>query len=119
MSGRCNGFGNSTGHQECYAAAVDADTLYLGAGKPAKTLGKAGVKGSYVTARSEGAALPDRCAGDGRAVLFGFKNSRGDLVARNFYGRTGVPGAVNDALVMRIMSTVRLAGEPQGPAAGP
>ncbi|MFE5674338.1 PQQ-binding-like beta-propeller repeat protein [Streptomyces erythrochromogenes] len=38
VSGRCNGFGNSTGHQECYAAAADADTLYLGAGKPAKTL---------------------------------------------------------------------------------
>ncbi|QES55890.1 hypothetical protein DEJ51_18385 [Streptomyces venezuelae] len=38
VSGRCNGFGNADGFQECYAAAVDADTLYIGAGKPGTTL---------------------------------------------------------------------------------
>ncbi|WP_405439285.1 PQQ-like beta-propeller repeat protein [Streptomyces avidinii] len=39
VSGRCNGFGNASGFQECYAAAADADTLYLGAGKPGSSLG--------------------------------------------------------------------------------
>ncbi|MFG2991069.1 PQQ-binding-like beta-propeller repeat protein [Streptomyces sp. NPDC048257] len=39
VSGRCNGFGNANGFQECYAAAADADTLYLGAGKPGSSLG--------------------------------------------------------------------------------
>ncbi|ARE75374.1 hypothetical protein B6R96_16560 [Streptomyces sp. Sge12] len=39
VSGRCNGFGNASGFQECYAAAADADTLYLGAGKPGISLG--------------------------------------------------------------------------------
>ncbi|MFJ3832053.1 PQQ-binding-like beta-propeller repeat protein [Streptomyces sp. NPDC090046] len=39
VSGRCNGFGNASGFQECYAAAADADTLYIGAGKPAASLG--------------------------------------------------------------------------------
>ncbi|MFD4864608.1 PQQ-binding-like beta-propeller repeat protein [Streptomyces sp. NPDC058412] len=38
VSGRCNGFGNAGGFQECYAAVADADTLYVGAGKPATTL---------------------------------------------------------------------------------
>ncbi|MFE6835209.1 PQQ-binding-like beta-propeller repeat protein [Streptomyces sp. NPDC057705] len=38
VSGRCNGFGNGSGFQECYAAVADADTLYIGAGKPAATL---------------------------------------------------------------------------------
>lgn len=39
VSGRCNGFGNASGFQDCYAAAADADTLYIGAGKPGKSLG--------------------------------------------------------------------------------
>ncbi|CAM5669753.1 outer membrane protein assembly factor BamB family protein [Streptomyces avidinii] len=39
VSGRCNGFGNASGFQECYAVAADADTLYLGAGKPGSSLG--------------------------------------------------------------------------------
>ncbi|MFD6913034.1 PQQ-binding-like beta-propeller repeat protein [Streptomyces virginiae] len=39
VSGRCNGFGNATGFQECYAVAADADSLYIGAGKPGTTLG--------------------------------------------------------------------------------
>ncbi|MFA7762213.1 PQQ-binding-like beta-propeller repeat protein [Streptomyces sp. NRRL S-448] len=38
VSGRCNGFGNASGFQECYAAAADADSLYIGAGKPGTTL---------------------------------------------------------------------------------
>ncbi|MCX5607214.1 PQQ-binding-like beta-propeller repeat protein [Streptomyces sp. NBC_00047] len=39
VSGRCNGWGNSTGYQECYAAVADADTLYIGAGKTGPDLG--------------------------------------------------------------------------------
>ncbi|WP_328789402.1 outer membrane protein assembly factor BamB family protein [Streptomyces sp. NBC_00273] len=38
VSGRCNGFGNASGFQECYAVAADADSLYIGAGKPGTTL---------------------------------------------------------------------------------
>ncbi|AQT73657.1 hypothetical protein B1K54_20255 [Streptomyces sp. fd1-xmd] len=102
-----------------YAAYTQPDKSVVKWDEPKEYTTRTGVKGSYVKARSQGAARPNRCAGDGRAVVFGFKNSRGDLVAWNFYGRTGVPGAVGDALVMRIMSTVRLAGEPKDPAAGP
>ncbi|MFD9354008.1 PQQ-binding-like beta-propeller repeat protein [Streptomyces sp. NPDC060031] len=39
VTGRCNGWGNADGLQECDAAVADADTLYIGAGKPGKSLG--------------------------------------------------------------------------------
>ncbi|WP_327252617.1 outer membrane protein assembly factor BamB family protein [Streptomyces sp. NBC_01244] len=39
VSGRCNGWGNANGLQECHAAVADADTLYIGAGKVGKDLG--------------------------------------------------------------------------------
>lgn len=48
-----------------------------------------------------------------------FKNSRGDLVSWNASGRTGVPGTVDDALIMRVLSTVRLAADPKDPAPAP
>lgn len=39
VTGRCNGWGNANGFQECLAATADADTLYIAAGKPGKELG--------------------------------------------------------------------------------
>ncbi|MFB6582423.1 hypothetical protein ACFCYC_34335 [Streptomyces sp. NPDC056402] len=102
-----------------YAAYTQPDKSVVKADGPVEYTTKSGVKGSYVKARSSGAPRPHRCAGDGQAVVFGFKNSRGDLVSWDFYGRTGVPGAVDDALIMRILSTVRLAGDPKDPGPGP
>ncbi|MFF4265110.1 hypothetical protein ACFY7Y_09010 [Streptomyces virginiae] len=102
-----------------YAAYTQPDKSVVTSDKPVAYTTKSGVKGSYVKARSSGAPRSDRCAGDGQAIVFGFRNSRGDLVSWDFYGRTGVPGAVDDALIMRILSTVRLAGEPQDPGTGP
>ncbi|WP_051781658.1 MULTISPECIES: hypothetical protein [unclassified Streptomyces] len=102
-----------------YAAYTQPDKSVVTSDKPVAYTTKSGVKGSYVKARSSGAARTDRCAGDGQAIVFGFRNSRGDLVSWDFYGRTGVPGAVDDALIMRILSTVRLAGEPKDPGPGP
>ncbi|MGW7330215.1 hypothetical protein ACWGIU_16785 [Streptomyces sp. NPDC054840] len=102
-----------------YAAYTQPDKSVVKADKPVEYTTKAGVRGSYVKARSSGAPRTDHCAGDGQAVVFGFRNSRGDLVSWDFYGRTGVPGAVDDALIMRILSTVRLAGDPKDPGPGP
>ncbi|PWK71868.1 hypothetical protein BCL76_10394 [Streptomyces sp. CG 926] len=102
-----------------YAAYTQPDKSVVTSDKPVAFTTKSGVKGSYVRARSSGAARTDPCAGDGQAIVFGFRNSRGDLVSWDFYGRTGVPGAVDDALIMRILSTVRLAGDPKDPGPGP
>ncbi|MFI6005963.1 hypothetical protein ACIA98_37200 [Streptomyces sp. NPDC051366] len=74
---------------------------------------------ALVKAHSEGARQTGKCNGEGRSIAFGFKNSKGDFVAWDFYARTGVPGAVGDELIMKILSTVRLAGDPEPPAALP
>ncbi|WP_405439286.1 hypothetical protein OG373_18550 [Streptomyces avidinii] len=98
-----------------YAAYTQPDKSVVKTDKPVAYTTRSGVRGSYVRARSTGVPRTNHCAGDGQAVVFGFKNSRGDLVSWDFYGRTGVPGAVDDALIMRVLSTVRLAGDPKEP----
>lgn len=95
-----------------YSAFASPDKEVVKWDKPVAYTTKAGVKGSYVKARTEGAKKDHKCAGDGWAIAFGFKNSKGDFVAWDFYGRSGVQGAVRDDLVMRILSTVRLSGDP-------
>ncbi|MCX4625806.1 hypothetical protein [Streptomyces sp. NBC_01443] len=40
-------------------------------------------------------------------------------MAWDFYARPGAPGAVGDELIMKILSTVHLAGDPGPPAALP
>ncbi|WP_308407098.1 hypothetical protein [Streptomyces sp. APSN-46.1] len=102
-----------------YAAYTQPDKAAVKWDKPVPYTTKSGVRGSYVKAHSEGAKQTDSCSGEGQAIAFGFKNSKGDFVAWDFYGRTGVPGAVSDELVMRILSTVRLAGDPVPPPPAP
>jgi hypothetical protein len=76
----------------------------------------AGISGSYAWARSHHSPEigKSKCASDGKAITFGFKNSAGDFVAWNLYAATGVKGEVPDTTILKIMSTVRLAGDPTG-----
>ncbi|MDK1344753.1 hypothetical protein QNO09_15855 [Streptomyces sp. 378] len=73
-----------------------------------------GVKGSVAWAYSENTPDKGKCASDGKAVTFGFKNSAGDFVAWSFFGAKGVTGEVPEKTIMKILSTVRLHGEPTG-----
>ncbi|MEU9454235.1 hypothetical protein [Streptomyces sp. NPDC048277] len=73
-----------------------------------------GLKGAYAWARSAHTPQKGKCAGDGKAITFGFENSAGDLVSWDFYGATGVNGEVPTATIMKILSTVRLHGTPTG-----
>ncbi|MET9395565.1 hypothetical protein ABZY20_34985 [Streptomyces sp. NPDC006624] len=73
-----------------------------------------GVKGSIAWAWSENTPDKGKCASDGKAVTFGFKNSAGDFVSWNFYGAKGVKDEVPKETIMKILSTVRLQGEPTG-----
>ncbi|MFE1250154.1 hypothetical protein [Streptomyces sp. NPDC058735] len=73
-----------------------------------------GVKGSMAWAWSENTPAKGKCASDGKAVTFGFKNSAGDFVSWNFYGAKGVEEEVPKETIMKILSTVRLHGEPTG-----
>ncbi|MFF4536616.1 hypothetical protein [Streptomyces aureus] len=73
-----------------------------------------GISGSVAWARSENTPRKGKCASDGKAVTFGFKNSAGDFVAWNLYGATGVKDEIPDATILKILSTVRLHGDPSG-----
>ncbi|MFI5686994.1 hypothetical protein [Streptomyces sp. NPDC051636] len=71
-----------------------------------------GVKGAYAWAHSTNTPRKGKCASDGKALTFGFENSAGDLVSFNFLGPKGVDEEVGTATIMKILSTVRLHGEP-------
>lgn len=73
----------------------------------------AGIKGTYAWARSKDSPQKgkSKCASDGKAITFGFKNSKSEFVAWNLYAATGVKDEIPDATIMKILSTVRLSGE--------
>ncbi|WP_415949684.1 hypothetical protein [Streptomyces sp. KLOTTS4A1] len=73
---------------------------------------KAGIEGAYGWARSKDTPEKGKCATDGKAITFGFKNSAGDFVSWTLHGPTGVDDELPDKTIMKIMSTVRLAGDP-------
>ncbi|MFD5474341.1 hypothetical protein [Streptomyces sp. NPDC127105] len=73
-----------------------------------------GIKGSIAWAQSSNTPQKGKCASDGKALSFGFKNSAGDFVSWNFYGAKGVGDEVPTATIMKILSTVRLHGTPTG-----
>ncbi|MET9732475.1 hypothetical protein ABZZ79_18060 [Streptomyces sp. NPDC006458] len=73
-----------------------------------------GIKGSLAWAQSTNTPQKGKCASDGKAVTFGFKNADGAFVAWNFYGAKGVKGEVPKETIMKILSTVRLHGDATG-----
>ena len=73
-----------------------------------------GIKGSYSWASSTNTPATGKCVTDGKAISFGFKNSADDFVSWNFYGAKGVKEEVAKETIMKILSTVRLHGDPTG-----
>ncbi|MFJ8106580.1 hypothetical protein [Streptomyces sp. NPDC096132] len=73
---------------------------------------RSGVKGSIAWSRSGNTPRKGRCASDGKAVMFGFKNSAGEFVAWSLVADTGGQDEVPDSTIMKILSTVRLHGDP-------
>ncbi|MFF1380936.1 hypothetical protein [Streptomyces sp. NPDC058308] len=71
-----------------------------------------GIKGSIARARSKNTPQRGKCATDGKAITFGFKNSAGEYVSWSLYGATGVADELPEKTVMKILSTVRTYGEP-------
>lgn len=71
-----------------------------------------GVKGAYGWARSKNTPDKGKCASDGKAITFGFKNSADDFVSWSLHAPTGVEGELTDETIMKILGTVRLAGDP-------
>ncbi|WP_447036108.1 hypothetical protein [Streptomyces sp. DSM 118878] len=73
---------------------------------------KSGIKGSIARARSKGTPETGKCATDGKAITFGFKNSEGTYVSWSLYGARGVKDEIPEDTIMKILSTVRTHGEP-------
>jgi hypothetical protein len=73
---------------------------------------KAGVKGSIAWSRSNNTPQTGKCASDGKALTFGFRNSADDFVSWSFFGAKGVREEVPTATIMKMLSTVRLHGDP-------
>ncbi|MGV9789286.1 hypothetical protein [Streptomyces sp. NPDC003435] len=71
-----------------------------------------GVKGAYTWASSSGSPQKGKCASDGKAISFAFRNSAQDIVSFDLYGAKGVKGEVDTATIMKILSSVRLHGDP-------
>ncbi|AVH60129.1 MULTISPECIES: hypothetical protein [Streptomyces] len=97
-----------------YTDQKKASKKLLTIGKSKAYTTASGVKGSVVTTYSSGAPKKGKCDSDGKATTFAFKNAAGDFVSWTFYGAKGVSDEVSDATVQKILSTVRLHGEPTG-----
>ncbi|MEW2292463.1 hypothetical protein ABZ719_07100 [Streptomyces sp. NPDC006743] len=80
--------------------------------QPFKTT--SGIQGSIAWAQSTKTPVKGKCATDGKALTFGFKNSAGDFVSWNFYGVKGVRDEVPKETVLKVLATVRLHGTPTG-----
>lgn len=81
-------------------------------GKPKAYTTTSGIKGSVITAYSQGTPQKGKCDSEGKAITFAFKNSAGDFVTWNLYGAKGVDEEVPEATIQKILSTVRLTEEP-------
>jgi hypothetical protein len=98
-----------------YGGYTQPDKKSIRADKKAQPYTTAsGVEGSIAWAESTGTPAKGKCVSDGKALTFGFKNSADDFVSWNFFGAKGVSEEVPKATVMKILSTVRLNGEPTG-----
>ncbi|MFJ3824032.1 hypothetical protein [Streptomyces nodosus] len=75
---------------------------------------RSGITGSLGSAWSVGVEKTDKCATDGKAWTFAFKDAEGDLVSWSFVGAKGVSDEVPDATVRRIAATVRLHKDASG-----
>lgn len=73
---------------------------------------KSGITGSLATSSASGVKNEDKCRTDGKATTFGFKDAEGKLVSWSFFGAKGVSDEVPDAAVKKMLSTVRLHGDP-------
>ncbi|MEU9559054.1 hypothetical protein [Streptomyces fumanus] len=95
-----------------YGGYTQPDKKSVKYGKPKPYTTASGIKGSVATAHSENTPQKGKCATDGKAITFAFKNGAGDFVTWNLYGAKGVDEEIPEATVRKILSTVRLTEEP-------
>ncbi|MFJ4580658.1 hypothetical protein [Streptomyces echinatus] len=95
-----------------YTDQSKAAKKYLRIGKAKSFTTASGLKGSVATSYVVGVPKKNKCDTDGKAVTFAFKNSTGSFVSWTLHGAKGVKDELPDATVNKILSTVRLHGDP-------
>ncbi|MFJ9247490.1 hypothetical protein [Streptomyces sp. NPDC101776] len=97
-----------------YTDQKDSSKKYLKIGEAKPYTTKSGVVGSVASSYTSGVPKSGKCSSDGKATTFAFKNSANDFVSWTLYGAKGVSEEIPDATVQKILSTVRLHGDPTG-----
>jgi hypothetical protein len=92
-------------------AQPDKKKIKTGAAKEYTT--KSGIRGGVATATSSGVEQKGKCATDGKATTFAFKNAKNDFVSWTFVGARDVKDEVPGVTVDKILSTVRLIDDPE------
>ncbi len=91
-----------------YFAYTQPDKDHITGEKPVPYTTKSGLQGSVARAKTTGVKKTDKCSTEGQSVLFGFKTAKGDLAAWSLIANTGVPDAVTEDTIQKILSTIRL-----------
>ncbi|MFG2720452.1 hypothetical protein ACGFW5_19460 [Streptomyces sp. NPDC048416] len=91
-----------------YFAYTQPDKDHITAEKAVPYTTKSGLQGSVVRAKTTGVKKTSKCSTEGQSVLFGFKTANGDLAAWSLLANTGVPDAVTEDTIQKILSTIRL-----------
>lgn len=100
-----------------YTDQKEASKKLMKVGKSEPFTTTSGIEGDVATTYSTGVAKngeDGKCDTDGKATTFAFKNSKDDFVSWTFHGATGVKDEVPDETVKKILSTIRLYGNPTG-----
>ncbi|MFE0173674.1 hypothetical protein ACFWZ2_15255 [Streptomyces sp. NPDC059002] len=90
-----------------YGAYTQPDKKKVTTGPVESYTTKSGLKGSLVSASSAGVKKQGKCASDGKATVFAFKDSGGEFASWSFHGAKGVRDEVSDATMRKILATVR------------
>nr|BFD87767.1 hypothetical protein StreXyl84_71680 [Streptomyces sp. Xyl84] len=90
-----------------YGQYTQPDRTKVKAGPVEPFTTASGLKGSLGSAWSVGVDRSAKCATDGKAWTFAFKDAQGDLASWSFFAAKGVSGEVPDATVRKIAATVR------------
>jgi hypothetical protein len=95
-----------------YAQLDPKSKVKVGKAKPFTT--ESGLSGSVVQATALDLANKEKCDSDGKSIAFSFKNAKGDYSTWALYAAAGVKDELPDTTIQKILSTVRLAGQPTG-----
>ncbi|QKW05350.1 hypothetical protein HUT18_02130 [Streptomyces sp. NA04227] len=97
-----------------YGAYTQPDKKSVKVGAPESHTTSSGLKGTVVSASSDGVRKEDKCDSEGKATVFSFRNKEGDILSWAFFGAKGVGDEIPQDTVLKILDTVRLVKNPSG-----